>query len=376
MIDRSLLEDIDELSLYVHVPFCPVKCDYCDFYSIESDKSLVDSYFSVLKRELLSLVDIYPKKFKTIYFGGGNPIEFGESRLLELLDISETRGKSEELTVEINPRDFIKDSFDRVIERLDRVSIGFESFDEEVLRTIGRRGSAKDAISALDKAKEIKERISADLMVSIPIDNSLEKSTLDLERVIKSDIPHISMYSLTLYEETPLYRRLKPLSDDRENYILSSLWNILRDSGYFHYEVSNFAKTQDKESIHNKVYWALGSFIGLGPSAESSLGYKNIVSMRNQETLQSYIESPVFNMERLTDEEALTEYIMLSLRTSYGLKKSTVESRFGYSFDKLSNAIESKYPKYIYNLSPDTLSLTDRGLMILDSIVLDLVSSI
>ncbi len=377
MINRSLLKEVEDLSLYIHIPFCKKKCEYCDFYSLSVDKMLRDKYFTILRSELLKLNKIWNREYRTIYFGGGNPYLIGKENLIELIDAAEEFGKSDELTIEMNPENFIEDSADLFIERADRVSLGIESFDSEILSLIGRNGSSEENMLSLEKIDQnhLYEKMNLDLITSIPIESSLERSKEDLYRIIASKVSHISLYSLTLYENTPLKKRVLPLDDNIESEILSELWSILGENGYDHYEISNFSIGKAKRSKHNMAYWNLSSFIGLGPTSESSLGYRDVISMRNTESIEDYISNPDYQIDFLERKEALTEYIMLSLRTSDGISKSVLSDRFSFDMDKITERLSREYGRDYISYDDKSLFLTERGMLILDQIVLSSILS-
>lgn len=361
------------LSLYIHVPFCHSKCDYCGFYSLPENACNnrdIDFYLDRLLSSIKAINNDYKKPYYTIFMGGGNPGVLGYERIKRILSLAEENGKPEEATIEINPED-IDEDIESLSSVVTRISVGIQTLNERNLKTLGRNTSVDKSLNALRILSESPYDFNADIMVAIP-HQSIAEAFDDIRTVDSYNPSHISLYCLTFEEDTPLLAREAPIGEEREADILSSCWKELEGLGYEHYEISNFARP-GKRSKHNMVYWNLGQYIGLGPSAESSIGYKDIISMRNTEDLYSYIKDPSFSCERLSRKETKEEYIMTGLRIKDGIDKEEYEKRFGASFDlEYGKAIES-LDVCDYSNTDGSFSLTESGMMKLDRIILELV---
>lgn len=361
------------LSLYIHVPFCAKRCDYCAFYSLGEgawDRDLVDSYYSTLSAQLCELVKEIDSPFDTIYIGGGNPILLGEERLCRLLETASRKGRAREVSMEINPENVTK-SFDGLSSWLTRVSVGIQSFDGESLRILGRQSTPQAAHRALEILSSMDGLVlNADLMTNIP-HRSLESSLADIETLSRYSPEHISLYSLTFEEGTRLVAREHPKSEEEEAAELERLWDELAARGYEHYEVSAFAR-DGHYCLHNLVYWNLGQYIGLGPSAESSVGYGHVVSSREKDSLAEYLAHPSFDSVALTKEETVEEVVMTALRTKWGIDKAEFLRRFGQDFDSIFSSRVASLEEEWYLDTPESFRLTRQGLLVLDQIIVSL----
>lgn len=361
------------LSLYIHVPFCKKKCDYCSFYSRPFSIEEREKYFLLLSKELKSVVEEVKKPFYSIYFGGGNPYNLGLKNISYLIDIASTYGKSREVTVEVNPEN-VSDELEILFNKIDRLSVGIQSLNEISLRTIGRNVDVVDNIRALEYLKKSNINYNADIITAIP-STTVDDTLRDIEIVNSYNPSHISFYCLTFEENTPLISRLAPLEGEKEVLFLEEGWRKLKNLGYEHYEISNFAK-KGKKSLHNSQYWNLEQYIGLGPSAESFLGYKTGVSMRNQESIEEYLASPSFNCERLNTREVEESFLLTALRTSEGINKKKYFDRFDKCFDEAYSSKISVIDKSFYVNNENTFALTEKGMLFLDYIILTLSLSI
>ncbi len=367
-LDRSL-----PVSLYIHVPFCARKCDYCAFYSVKAEEALIESYTGMLLMELDAVIRECDKPFETIFIGGGNPGILGMERLSRILEKAEERGKPEEVTAEINPEN-VTDDLILLEPYLTRVSIGVQSFDQRKLAMLGRNSSAKSAERALSLLASLPFDFNADLIASVPGETQ-ERLLCDIERLVSYNPDHISLYSLSIEEGTPLSLRAAPLGEDEEIAILEAGWQALRGYGYRHYEISNFAK-EGKECLHNLVYWNLGQYIGIGPGAESSLGYREALSMRDSESLEEYLRGPVMDVHPLSAEETMEEVLLASLRTEKGICKEEYSRRFGEDFDTRYAPFIERLDRDLYINTERSFSLTEKGFLLSDRIILELAMAI
>jgi len=365
-----------DLSLYIHVPFCHSKCDYCAFYSIgekQCPKDAIAIYLDRLKATIKAITEDYTKPFYTIYIGGGNPGVLGYNTINDILSLAEKNGKPKEVTVELNPED-INEDIEVLAPYVTRISVGIQSLNERNLRTLGRNTSVETSLKALSILSKSSFDFNADIMTAIP-NESVDEALEDIEKISFFNPSHISLYCLTFEEGTPLIAREKPIGEDKEADILSSCWKKLSALGYEHYEISNFARN-GKVSLHNMVYWKLGQYIGLGPTAESSIGYFPIVSMRNQEDIFSYIKDPAFSCERVDGQQVEEEVLLTGLRLKSGIDKKEYKERFGIDFDSRYYDKLSLLEKSDYIDNDNSFSLTERGMLRLDRIILTLAMAL
>ncbi len=363
------------LSLYIHVPFCRSKCDYCAFYSVPYSRAedMVDRYMSILISEIKALTDDWQQPFASIFIGGGNPGMLGYSRILEILKAASVNGRAEECTIELNPEN-VTEEIETFSGYLTRISVGIQSMDEDVLRALGRNASADDNERALSILSSSRYDFNADIMTAVP-GFTAETTLRDIERTVSYDPDHISLYCLTFEEGTPLVSRARPIGEEKEREALAASWRLLSKLGYTHYEVSNFARS-GKECIHNKVYWNLGQYIGFGPGAESSIGYSTVLSMRENETLEEYIRKPELTCYPLSGSEAEEEVLLTSLRTIYGIGKEEYRARFGKDFDETYCSRIALLAPESYINSTDRFSLTESGFLTLDRIILEMAMAL
>lgn len=375
MISRYLEPD-RPVSLYIHIPFCATKCGYCAFYSLPQNACRDDDmsrFLDVLSRQLEALVEDLGRPFHTVYIGGGNPGLIGASRIDSLLTTAFRYGRPVECSMEINP-ETLDESFALLLGKVDRFSVGIQSFDGRHLRTLGRNADTAACTKALDFLTDFRNEagtlFNADLMTNIPR-QSLDDALGDIDTLVSWQPDHISLYSLTFEEGTRLMEQEVPAGEDEEADMLNALWSHLDGLGYEQYEVSAFAR-DGHYCAHNLVYWNLGQYIGLGPGAESSVGYSSMVSSRESESLDGYLSDPSFRSVRLSRQEAVEEYLMTCLRTRWGLDKEEFSRRFSSSFDDLfSSAVSTLEPEW-YHDGADRFRLTRDGIMVLNRILLAL----
>ena len=367
----DFLDPSRPLSLYIHVPFCRSKCSYCAFYSVPQTMYCPDDIGRYTERTIESierLTDEYDRPFHTVFIGGGNPGTLGIDRIKSILDAAFVHGAPEECTSEINPEN-LSESFIS-IDAIDRISVGIQSMDGSVLRTLGRNATPEDNRRALCLLAESGKRFNADIITAVP-GESIRTALDDISYIAERGAGHISYYLLTFEEGTPLSSRLRPVDEDKEIEFLREGWKHLADLGYRHYEVSNFA-LPGQECLHNMVYWDLGQYIGIGPGAESSIGWKRVLSLREPEDLLSYNSGLNGMAERLTEEETEEEFLLTALRKADGIEKAQYKERFGYDFDQRYADAIALLDSALYRNSGTSFSLTEDGFMLLDTVILTL----
>ena len=357
--------------LYIHIPFCLSKCKYCSFYSFFADERTKDEYLL----SMLSHIKAWSEKeklcFDSVYLGGGTPSVFGGERLFKLLcEVRKSFFLSPdcEITVEINPSSASKELFSFLKKGgVNRISMGVQSAVTKERQAVGRGSDCRQVRAALELCKKNGiENVSLDLMLGLPFQTaeSLEES---LDFIVSSGCKHVSAYMLKIEEGTPLYaeKDFLPLPDEDavcDMYLQTC--ERLRESGFEHYEISNFARP-GFQSRHNNKYWLCGEYLGLGPSAHSFLGGKRFFYKSD---LASFLKSepPVFDCEGGTKEE----FIMLALRLSRGLVFAEYENRFGEKFSEEKLRQAEKLQEYgLLKIDEKKISLTEKGFLLSNSII-------
>lgn len=277
MFDKKF--DKKNSALYVHIPFCFSKCDYCDFFSVSCKEKIPDSYVDALCKEL----DFYIQKYqienlKTVYIGGGTPSLLSSFQIEKLISyiLSKSKSKPKEITFEANPESLNLEKLQSLEKSgVNRLSLGIQSFNEKALSAVNRHCSAKIALGALELVKKNWHgTLNLDIIAGLPF-LSDDDFLADLQKIVSYNPEHISMYTLTVEEETPLFKKI---SDGLQfNYdFADSLWlkgfDFLKKNGYFQYEVSNFCK-KGFESAHNMIYWKQGDYLGIGSGATGTLWF-------------------------------------------------------------------------------------------------------
>ncbi len=362
--------------IYIHFPFCKKKCLYCAFYSI-GNFQFYNSYLETLLKEIdLRNNYLEDKTINTLYLGGGTPT------LLKINDIEAiikkirkyfTFSNNFEFTIEGNPDQLTLDYIcDLKNLGVNRVSIGIQSFNDNILKLLGRTHDAHQAHLAIENVISAGiNNISIDLIYGIYA-RTLSDWQKELQIISNYHLPHFSAYSLTIEENSQLERKIKTqkfpqLNDNQSIEELQLLINFAQEFGYEHYEVSNFAHSGFR-SQHNSHYWDGTPYLGLGPSAHSFDGNSR---QWNCASIKAYCEAiaqgkSFFSTEHLTTTEQYNEYVLLRLRTSEGLSLEELKQRFGekalqyflQELNKIDSTLYSKMGNYI-QITPQGIALTD-----------------
>ena len=329
------------LSLYIHVPFCISKCAYCAFYSRPGcTDDVMDSYTERLLKEI-SLVNglMKGRTYDTAFIGGGNPGCLGAERLSRIAEAVCANGRPSEFSVEMNPES-LDEAFSPLFGKyFTRLSMGVQSLDENALAFLGRNADLKSTKRGLELSKKLRETgctVSYDLITCLgPWHDELS----DVKALVENYRPdHLSVYALTLEEGTPLYRKNPNLPDEDEQYvILNRVWKYLKEQGFEHYEVSNFAKPGFR-CRHNCRYWAYEQYLGLGPGAASTAFSKDgsVHRFSFRPDVDSYVsQEPLTGFERedLSSSEAVEELVLMGLRYKGGLDLTRLENMAGKCLD-------------------------------------------
>ena len=322
-------------SVYVHIPFCAKKCRYCAFNSYADKFSLADSYFDAVSRQISALEK---DKTDTVYIGGGTPSAVDKKYIVNVLDEIYSHfdvQKNAEITVEANPKSASYETISAYAEKnVNRISIGAQSFNQNELSAIGRIHTAKDVENAVKTAHLCGiDNVNIDIMYAIP-HQTRESLAETLKRAVSLDISHISLYGLAVEDGTPLASDVEngvfvPFSDDEYAHQYEYICDFLRENGFVHYEISNFARSENFLSRHNLKYWHGGEYYGIGAGAS---GYINGERYTNEAKIEDYIASPFVksDVEKIGKNGRMSEYMILNLRLlQSGIDEEEFREKFG-----------------------------------------------
>ena len=339
-----------EIGLYIHIPFCKKKCLYCDFNSYEIHDE--DKYIDALCKEIGIYMGKY--KFKTVFFGGGTPTLIKWQNIKKIMNVIKPNiKKNAEITIECNPETVNVTTMDMYRKMgINRLSIGLQATQDELLETVGRIHNFGDFLNCYDLARSRGfQNINIDLMFSLPGQDILMWQET-LEKVCSLKPEHISCYSLIVGETTPLFSLIKsgdlviPDEDtDREMYHLAE--NVLSDYGYKQYEISNFSK-EGYKCLHNLIYWENEEYLGVGAGSHSKLEQRrfwNIKGVKDYIALMDGGDSAMSGFEDIGTEEDMWETIILNLRLNEGLNISKFNRIYKKDFNSLYGKIVTELLK-------------------------------
>ena len=375
------------IGIYIHIPFCKKKCEYCDFKSYVGKENLIDRYIKWVNHELKEVgegnkID-YENNIddliivKTIYIGGGTPSILPPKYISDILRTVKENytidNENLEVTIEVNPGTVDEEKLMEYKKcGVNRLSIGLQATQNRVLNVLGRIHTYNDFLVTYNSARKIGfDNINVDLMLGIP-GQSLEDVQESVEKIIKLSPEHISTYSLIIEKGTPFYKKLEKneINLPGEEIERKMYWLVkrkLEDAGYVHYEISNFAK-RGYESKHNLACWNQEEYVGVGAAAHS---YTNNVRYSNICEIEEYINNYENDMEtnnfefheKQTKDSKMKEFMMLGLRKINGIKIQDFKNKFGENpiylyrkeLDKLVN-------ENLLEIDGDVIKLTEKGL--------------
>ena len=363
-------------SAYVHIPFCTQISYYCDFSKVFIKNQPVDSYLEHLLQEFHSY-DI--QKLRTLYIGGGTPTALSAPQLEVLLDgLTKNLDLSvlEELTIEANPGDLDEDKI-AVLKNsaVNRVSLGVQTFDDKMLKKIGRSHLERDIYENIDRLKLAGfDNISIDLIYALP-GQTMDQVKDNVAKAIALDIPHMSLYSLILENHTVFMNRMRrgklPLpKEEVEAEMFEYIIAELERAGFEHYEISNFSKS-GFESRHNLMYWDNAEYYGIGAGAS---GYVNGVRYKNHGPIRHYLKAVEegnarINEEHLSLREQMEEEMFLGLRKKTGVSKARFEEKFGTSFENLyGQVVRDLCHQGLLQVEGQQIRMTKKGLFLGDTV--------
>lgn len=354
------------IGLYIHIPFCAHKCDYCDFISFENIGSKISQYIEALIKELEhEKLDRY--NIETIYIGGGTP-SFIESKYIVQILSKINKENAKEITIEVNPGTVTEEKLkDYIKAGVNRISIGLQSTDDAILKQIGRIHNFEQFLETYKLARKVGfKNINVDLMIGLP-NQSLKIVEDSLEKVIELNPEHISVYSLIVEENTKIEGKisngiLELPSEELERKMYWLVKNRLEEAGYKHYEISNFAKP-GFESKHNVDCWEQKEYIGIGLAAHS---YMNKARYSDTVDFEKYCENPMKNRtvhEHQTEETQAKEYMLLGLRKIDGVDIQKFKNKFVHNpiylyKDKLNKLVKNN----LLEIDINYIKLTNKGI--------------
>jgi oxygen-independent coproporphyrinogen-3 oxidase len=374
-----------KIGLYIHLPFCASRCEYCDFCSSSGKEDLIPAYQEALIahiREFAPRLENY--YVDTVYFGGGTPSYYGAKHLIKLLEELKKSCRvlvESEITLEANPDSVnLKDLKLLRREGFNRISLGAQSANNAILRFLGRRHTWEQAVQAVKEAYEAGFlNVSLDLMYGLPA-QSREDWTDTLTSALKLGCQHLSCYGLKLEENTPLYKyKTSPNIPDDDMQADMYLYTVdaLAKAGYLQYEISNFA-IKGYESKHNLKYWLLDEYLGFGASAASYMGGRRFTYIKDVERYISAVsdgEGLISELEDVSLYEQSSEYVMLGMRTLKGIDSRVYEGRYQNSFKPLEELLESYAKLGLARRIDTSWHLTPRGFLLSNRLIGELLDA-
>ena len=346
------MQNKEELSLYIHIPFCVRKCGYCDFLSAPADEKARDWYVQALLMEIERYrgTETADRKIKTLYIGGGTPSILSVNQLdciIQKIKCTFNFCGDIEASMEMNPGTASKEKCSALYQMgINRLSIGLQSTNDKELKTLGRIHSYEDFLNTYTWCREAGfQNINVDLMAALPY-QTVESYTTGLRKIIRLAPEHISAYSLILEEGTPFYQKYNsgcyPLPDEeQERLMYRETEQILAQAGYERYEISNYAK-KGYACRHNLVYWQGGDYLGLGLGSSS---YMDGVRFHNTTDLNTYVNQGAYveDREELSVQAKMEEFMFLGLRVMAGVSGTEFEKRFGKTMEDVYGDVLRKH---------------------------------
>lgn len=346
---------VKKLGIYVHIPFCASKCGYCDFYSLANCDRLMPKYHNALLQHIREASSQLQERYTdSVYFGGGTPSYYGARRICDIFNALKRAGRiyrSAEVTVEVNP-DSVRyhDLLQLRSEGVNRLSIGAQSANDDLLRLIGRRHNWRQVVNTVKRARDAGfDNVSLDLIYGLPSQQRQDWADT-LSRALELEPEHLSCYGLKLESGTPMYSyKDSPLLPDDDAQADMYLYTVetLRHYGFAQYEISNFARS-GRECRHNLKYWQLQDYMGFGPAAASNVGDMRYTYVSSVAQYISGIQNGnniLAESERVDALGRAAEYLMLGMRTVRGISAKEYHNRYRSDFlplEELLNAFQRR----------------------------------
>lgn len=366
---------MNEIGIYIHIPFCKSKCYYCDFTSFSNKENKVKNYIECLKKEIINKST---SKYivKTIYIGGGTPSHISEEYIEDIISTIKKNYKiysQAEITIEINPGTANSEKLEKYYKLgINRLSIGLQSSNNNILKSIGRIHTYKHYEETVKLAKKIGfDNINSDIIIGLP-NQTVEDVKDSINKMTRLELTHVSVYSLIVEYETILSKKLQSKeielpSEEEERTMYWNTKNMLEEAGYIHYEISNFAK-QGFMSKHNLDCWNQREYLGFGLGASS---YKDKIRYSNINNLEEYInniesdniEKNSIIEEKQTIQDQMNEYMILGLRKINGVSIDEFKNKFKKNPIELYNeALEKLHQNSLTEIKDNYIKLTDKGI--------------
>ncbi len=391
------LEKENNISFYIHIPFCQIKCPYCDFNTYENIENFIPNYMKGINIEINNWEKILvPYNVKSIYFGGGTPSYIKSSYIKEIINLIKSKfsvEKNPEITLEANPVDLNIYKLSSYLDiGINRLSIGIQSFSDSLLKKLGRNHDQKSAIKSIENTlKAGFKNFNVDLMYGIP-SQSINQWRESLTKIKNYEINHLSTYNLTFEEGTPFYhwekqgKLIAPKDKKIEDmYLLQK--EFLTEIGFIHYEISNWSKPK-MQSKHNLRYWSGNHYIGVGAGAHSYFDNKRFSNIKSP---KKYIEKMkpqninqtndffkkisnigiIHEQETLTQKDIFFDRVMLNLRLIKGIKHQDIYREFNINFPKkFKHLLSELVDLELIEENTEITKLTDKGILLSNEIIM------
>jgi len=375
---------MNELGIYIHIPFCIKKCDYCDFVSVKLNDGLIEEYINDLIKE----IEIYSKLISkyvidSIFIGGGTPSSIDSKfigKIFEKLYSSLNIDSKSEITIEVNPGTINKKKLEAYKDfGINRISLGAQSLNDKILQNIGRIHNEQDILNTIKLIKlEGFDNINSDLMIGLP-EQTLHDVISSLEEIVELNLTHISLYSLIIEEGTKLYKleqngKLNLPNEDEERLMYHEAKKLLEKNGYRQYEISNFSKP-NFECKHNLKYWTLKPYIGIGLNSHSNIWNYRYWNYSNFKEYHNYLmkgKLPIGNKEYINTISKITEFMILGIRLNSGINREEFKRVFGTDMDYYyKDAIQKNINNGLIFDDGKNIKLTSKGLDLSNIVELD-----
>ena len=374
-----LFKTLPPLALYIHIPYCVQKCPYCDFNSHAVKNGLPEKeYINALLLDLQQeLPQIWGRKVYSIFIGGGTPTVFQAATIDYLLNNIRALlplTPDCEITIEANPNSSDAEKFaDLCRSGVNRISIGVQSFNPRHLQQLGRIHTANEAIQAIENAVKIFPQVNVDLMYGLPC-QSAENAIQDIKTAINLGVSHISAYQLTIEPNTAFgFRQPENMPDDETLFdIETAVHNTLFHHGFYRYEISAFARTQNNRCRHNLNYWQFGDYVGIGAGAHGKISYPDKIERTSKlRSPDAYIHAENKNSQRFTiqNKDLPFEFMMNALRLIDGVPNDLYHQRTGLFLDNIAEIIGSLQQQGLLKNNQKQLVATEKGINYLNNVL-------
>lgn len=367
---------MEELGIYIHIPFCKQKCFYCDFCSFANKNEMQEKYVETVINEIKNITHKEKYTVTTIYLGGGTPSILNPEYIKNILQEIKSSFKildDAEITIEINPGTVNEEKLKKYKEYgINRLSIGLQSANDKILKNIGRIHDYKQFEETFFFARKCGfKNINVDLMIGLPT-QAIEDVKQTLEKIIQKNPEHISVYSLIIEEGTTIEKlinenKLQLPDEETERIMYWTVVNELKENGYNQYEISNFSK-KTYESKHNTNCWKQKQYIGLGTSAHSYLNKKRYSNTNNIEEYikniqENNISKNITIHEEQTEESTMNEYMLLGLRMIQGININEFKQKFKTDPTiKYKEILEKLQKENLIQITKTSIKLTKQGI--------------